>query len=178
MERIGKPRGLVDYMALADNLGQGTQKSYGALLRHVLRPRVLLYAGLWSGIGAALVFALFLRPDLEFSVAPVRNPTFVVLSDGSIRNSYDFRIRNRHGEDATFSISSASEHEFSLATGMRNEPRVFIPADRTGIHRIHVTAPAASEAAAEASTEFRFWVEDLTSGERAFADTVFNGSGR
>lgn len=178
MERIGKPRGLVDYMALADNLGQGTQKSYGALLRHVLRPRVFLYAGLWSGIGAALVFALFLRPDLEFSVAPVRNPTFVVLSDGSIRNSYDFRIRNRHGEDATFGISFASEHEFSLATGMQADPSVVISADQTGIHRIHMTAPAASDAAAEASTEFRFWVEDMTNGERAFVDTVFNGSGR
>ena len=29
------------------------------------------------------------------TVAPVRNPTFVTLSDGAIRNAYDLRLRNR-----------------------------------------------------------------------------------
>jgi polyferredoxin len=42
----------------------------------------MLYTVLWAGGGVALVVALFLRTDIDVNVTPVRNPTFVVLSDG------------------------------------------------------------------------------------------------
>ena len=41
-----------------------------------------------------------------------------------------------------------------------------------------VTAPAGSDPAASEFTDLRFWIEDLTNGDRAFKDTTFNGDDR
>ena len=37
-----------------------------------------------------------------------------------------------------------------------------------------MTAPAGSKAAREDRTAFRFWVEDLSNGQRTYKDTIFN----
>ena len=175
MTRIGKPRGLVDYLSLNDEKGRLTSSSLRSLARQVLRPRVVLYSALWSGIGVALVVALFSRPDVEFSIAPVRNPINVLLSDNSIRNSFVFRIRNRQSESRSFRISLSPNEEFNLAVAGSNESVARISADETAQVRIHVTAASGSHASRRDTTELRFWVEDTLSGERAAADSVFRG---
>jgi polyferredoxin len=43
----------------------------------------MLYTALWAGSASALIVALFLRSPIDVNVTPVRNPTFVTLSDGS-----------------------------------------------------------------------------------------------
>ena len=50
-----------------------------------------------------------------------------------------------------------------------------MPANATLNQKVYVIAPAGSEPAADERTEFRFWVEDLSNGDRAWKDTVFNG---
>ena len=62
MDKIGKPRGLIDYMALSDEPLERAGKPPRNVWRHILRPRTLMYAGLWTMIGVALVFALLLDP--------------------------------------------------------------------------------------------------------------------
>ncbi|MDE0111109.1 MAG: cytochrome c oxidase accessory protein CcoG [Albidovulum sp.] len=175
MNRIGKPRGLVDYLSLNDERLKATSSSLGSLAKQVLRPRVLLYSAIWSGIGVALVVALFTRPDIEFSVAAVRNPINVLLSDNSIRNSYVFRIRNRQNESRSFRISLSSTEDFDLMVAGSSESVATINADETAQVRIHVTTDPGSPAARRDNTSLRFWVEDALSGERAAADSVFRG---
>ena len=48
-----------------------------------------------AAVGVGLIVALFLRSPIDVNVTPVRNPTFVTLSDGTIRNAYDVRLRNK-----------------------------------------------------------------------------------
>jgi len=55
---------------------------------------------------------------------------------------------------------------------------VLVPADSTLLQRVFVTAPAGSEPASAEFTNLRFWIEDLTNGDRAFNDTKFNGDDR
>ena len=50
-----------------------------------------------------------LRTDMSMSVEPVRNPINVTLSDGSIRNAYELRLRNMTGYDRDFRLSAAAE---------------------------------------------------------------------
>ena len=45
---------------------------------------------------------LFIRPEIDVTVAPIRNPQYVTMSDGTIRNTYDIRLRNKHGDDRPF----------------------------------------------------------------------------
>lgn len=175
MAKIGKPRGLIDYLALSDEPREREGNAPRPVWQHIFRPRTMMYTALWSLVGIGLVFALFIRPEIELNVAPVRNPIFVTMSDGSIRNTYDVRLLNKHGEDRPFRISLTG-NEF-LRVQLEGTPyeTVNVPANATLNQKVYVVAPAGSQPAADERTEFRFWVEDLTNGDRAWKDTVFNG---
>jgi cytochrome c oxidase accessory protein FixG len=175
MAKIGKPRGLIDYMALTDESLERAGNPPKSIWKHIFRLRTIIYTALWSAVGIGLVVALFMRADIGLSVAPVRNPTFVTLSDGSIRNTYDVRLRNKHGDDRPFAISVVGEEPFEVQLEGLPDQTVTVPADSTKLQRVYVVAPRDSAAAANERTEFRLWVEDLTSQERAYNDSIFNG---
>ncbi|QFT57666.1 quinol dehydrogenase membrane component [Sulfitobacter sp. THAF37] len=176
MARIGKPRGLIDYMALSDEAAERAGASPKPIWRHVLRPRTLLYTAIWLLIGFGLVYALFIRSDIELTVSPVRNPTYVVQSDGSIRNIYDVRLRNKLGEDRRFHLSLTSEDILRIELeGNANRLNVTVPADSTVLQRVYVTARPQDPAASTDTTDLRLWVEDIASGDRASRATTFNG---
>jgi cytochrome c oxidase accessory protein FixG len=94
MAQIGKPRGLIDYCTLDDADIEKAGGQSAPLLKTIFRPRTLIYFGLWSSIGVAMLFALGQRTRLDLNVQHDRNPVFVQLSDGSIRNNYMVKVRN------------------------------------------------------------------------------------
>ncbi|MCY4541926.1 MAG: cytochrome c oxidase accessory protein CcoG [Rhodobacteraceae bacterium] len=177
MARIGKPRGLIDYMTLADERLQAEQSHLKDLARRLFRPRVALYTVLWSGMGLALLVALFLRPAIEFSISPVRSPLYVTLTDGSIRNSYELRIKNRHGEDAIFKVGLAEGSPFALRLEGSDDSTTVVQADQTGLRRMYVIAPPGSDEAAGGQFDIEVWIEDVGASTRGAKRTTFHGSG-
>ncbi|MEB8387973.1 cytochrome c oxidase accessory protein CcoG [Rhodobacteraceae bacterium KMM 6894] len=177
MAKIGKPRGLIDYMALTDEENERSGKPPKPILKHILRPRTILYTTLWALVGVGLVFALFIRSDIEMTVAPVRNPTFVTMADGTIRNTYEVRLLNKHGEDRLFDLSVTGDPTLEISLEGLATDEVMVPANSTFNQRVYVEAPAGSVPASEALSDLRIWVEDKTNGERAHKDTNFHGRG-
>ena len=175
MDRIGRERGLIDYLALSDEGRERAGQPPRPIWQHILRLRTILYTLIWAMIGIAMTYALFIRPDIDITVAPVRNPTFVTLSDGSIRNTYELRLRNKHGEARTFSVAVTGNQILGLSLEGSPGQDIEVPADTTQRIRAYVTAPVGSDPATTDRTEFRFWVEDLNDGQRAYKDSVFNG---
>ena len=175
MAKIGKPRGLVDYFALKDEELERAGQPPKSIWKHIFRPRTVLYTTLWSGVGIALVVALFVRPEIEMRISPVRNPTFVTMSDGSIRNTYDIRLRNKHGDARPFRMSLTADVPLRIALEGTEELVVEVGPQETFAQRVYVTAKPGTEAAQNHRTDLRFWVEDLDSTDRAFIDTIFNG---
>lgn len=175
MDKIGKPRGLIDYLALSDEPAERAGEAPKSNWRHILRPRTLLYTAMWSLIGVGLVYALFIRSDIELTVSPVRNPVYVVQSDGDIRNIYDIRLRNKSGDERQFHLSLISEDILRISLQGRNDLTVRVPADSTVLQRVYVTARPQDPPASRDRTDLRLWVEDITSAARASQDTVFNG---
>ncbi|MFY0679695.1 MAG: cytochrome c oxidase accessory protein CcoG [Thalassovita sp.] len=175
MDKIGKPRGLIDYLALTDEVEERAGHPPKRVWRHILRPRTMLYTGLWALVGVGLVVALFVRSDIDLTVAPERNPTFVTLSDGSIRNTYDVRLRNKHGEDRPFNISLTGAAALRVQLEGTPYTSVKVPADSMMLQRVYVIAPKGSDPAESERVPFRFWVEDTSNGDRAHKDTIFNG---
>ncbi|WP_372837268.1 cytochrome c oxidase accessory protein CcoG, partial [Puniceibacterium confluentis] len=157
MQKTGQPRGLIDYIALSDAPKEAAGEPPRSVWRHVLRVRNLVYAVLWTGIGLALVFALFLRPMVEMTVAPVRNPTHVTLADGTIRNAYEVRVRNKRGEDRTFDLSLDQDGLRITVEGSAGD-RIAVPADAQAQVRVYVDAPAGSAFATNARGDLRLWV--------------------
>jgi cytochrome c oxidase accessory protein FixG len=175
MGRIGKPRGLIDYIALSGEAEERAGAAPRPLLRHVLRPRTMVYSVIWAGIGGALLAALLLRPAIDITVEQVRNPLTIVLSDGSLRNAYEIRLRNKQGEPRDFRLAITSDTPLALTVEGRADGVVTVPADQTHRLRVYVTAAPGSAGATAAATALRFAVEDLASGESAGADSHFNG---
>ncbi|MCA0044414.1 cytochrome c oxidase accessory protein CcoG [Celeribacter litoreus] len=181
MDKIGKPRGLIDYMALTDEPREIAGEEPKPVWKHILRPRTILYTVLWSAVGIALVVALFVRSDIDMTVAPVRNPTYVMQSDGAIRNIYDLRLRNKQGETREFRVSLTGDKTLIVTLqDADNEAgdTIAVNADEMRIVRAYVEAPAGSKAATSDRTEFTFWVEDGVANERVSVETVFNGRGQ
>ena len=175
MAKTGKPRGLIDYMALTDEARERSGQTPKPVWKHILRPRTILYTTLWSAVGFGLIFALFIRPDIGLTVAPVRNPTYVMLSDGSVRNAYEVRLRNKHGEDRLFRLTVKGDPAVRLQLEGSPYETVTVPADSTYKQRVYLIAPPGSKAAKSERTELRIWVTDNGNGEHAYEDTVFNG---
>jgi cytochrome c oxidase accessory protein FixG len=175
MAKVGKPRGLIDYMALTDEANERAGKPKVSVWKHIFRLRTIIYTVLWAGIGVGLTVLLFIRSDIDMTVAPVRNPQFVMLSDGSIRNTYDVRIRNMSHADSSFAISLVSDQPFEVSLEGQPGNSVMVPLNSTLLQRVYVIAPPGSDAAQSERTDFRLWVEDEASTHRAHRDTTFFG---
>ncbi len=178
MDKLGRERGLVDYLALSDQAAEESGQKPRPIWQHVLRPRTILYTLVWASFGLAMTYALFIRSEIDLTVAPVRNPTFVTLSDGAVRNSYELRLRNKHGEPRTFALGLTGDLQLGLSIEGSPDLAVEVPTDSLRKLRVYVVAPANSDPATRDETPFRFWVEDMSNGERAHRDTIFNGEGQ
>ncbi len=180
MDKIGKPHGLVGYLALTDEPLEKAGKADKPIWKHILRPRTIVYTVLWAGIGIGLVAALFLRANLDASITPVRNPPYVTLSNGDIRNTYDMRLRNKHGEDRWFTVSATAGGDVTLALEGTDALRVLVKANETLVQRLFVTAKAGTVAAKAHHLPLRLWINDVAGteapkAERIYKDTIFNG---
>jgi cytochrome c oxidase accessory protein FixG len=175
MARVGKPRGLIDYIALNDEQAERAGKPPRPLLKHIFRPRTLMYSVLWAGIGVALVVMLFIRPAIDVSAEQVRNPLSVTLSDGRVRNTYLIRLRNKHGSPHDFRISLNDPTGIALTVEGQEGNVISVPGDATRQVRVYLTAVPGSIAARDGRDDLRFWVQDVAGGEAAHADIRFNG---
>ena len=189
MDKVGKPRGLISYLALTDETRERAGQPPKSVWKHIFRTRTVLYTVLWSLVGVGLIVALFLRSPIDVNVTPVRNPEFVVLSDGSIRNSYDLRLRNKYGEDHWFAFSATSDagETFILSLEGEDSLKVRVPANDTRTQRLFITAPTGTIGATTDRSEIRLWVQDLGAvdgtaavpgRDRVHKDTVFNGKAK
>ena len=175
MDRIDLPRGLIGYDTTANMArrarGEPTQS-------HILRPRTLVYAGVIVMVGLIMLGVLLTRPSLDVNVLRDRNPLFVTLSDGSLRNGYTLKILNKQHETRTFglSVDGVTQAEIKVV-GAADEGggSLSVGSDRLGAFRIFVTLPASAVNAE--STPISFVVTDNTDGTTARYDSVFLGPG-
>jgi cytochrome c oxidase accessory protein FixG len=104
MEQVGRPRGLIDYATLADSEQEKRGAAPTPAIKNLLRPRILIYFGIWSAIGLALLFVLGNRTRIDISASHERNPLFVQLSNGDVRNGYTVKLRNMENRPRSMEI--------------------------------------------------------------------------
>lgn len=151
MAQIGKPRGLIDYATEEDCVAERRGETATPIIRTLFRPRTLVYFGIWSAIGLAMLFALGVRTRLDISASPDRNPLFVRLSDGSVRNSYTVKLRNMESRPRTMEIGLLGIPDGRIwvegqeRDGAGRTIGVTVPADQVLKRRLYLVAPAAGE---------------------------------
>ncbi|MDE2303628.1 MAG: cytochrome c oxidase accessory protein CcoG [Sphingomonadales bacterium] len=152
MAQIGRPRGLIDYTTLEDAISEQAGKPPKSHAQLIWHPRTLIYFAIWSAIGLAMLFALGTRRHLALSVARDRDPPFMLLSDGSLRNGYTVTLRNmedrpRRVELALSGVPGAAMWSDTMARA--NATRAIVqtlPADQSEPLRIYVEAAPGTRA--------------------------------
>ncbi|ESX71626.1 hypothetical protein X759_21445 [Mesorhizobium sp. LSHC420B00] len=132
---------------------------------------------MWSLIGLGLLYSLMTRDRLEVNVLHDRNPQFVTLSDGSIRNGYTVKLLNMIPEPRTIVVTMQGLHgaEMSVVGGDIPAGRSFavpVEPDRLKMLKVFVRQPA-DQIQGTART-FTFRVEDKASFESDEYTATFN----
>jgi len=70
-----------------------------------VRPRTLLYSVLIVAVGALMLWTLATRAPTSINVIHDRNPEYVLLTTGGVRNAYTLRILNKHNDARRFAVS-------------------------------------------------------------------------
>ena len=179
MNRVGRPTGLIAYASVAGELRRREGEPAGLRL---IRFRTVAYLALWAAIGMVMLVALLGRSDLDINVLRDRNPVFVTLADGRIRNGYTFKILNKAREDRTLILTveglagSGLKVVGSQDTGYALAPFFTVAPDRLHSFKLFVSAPG--EFLPRESVGVRFLLTDLESGTRAHYDSIFRGPKR
>jgi cytochrome c oxidase accessory protein FixG len=104
MDKMGYPKGLVRY-ATQNGMQQGWDR--GAMLRRVLRPRVLVYTAVMLVIVAAFAVSLVLRSPFKVDVVRDRATLARLVDDGQIENVYRLQIMNATEDAQRYRITVA-----------------------------------------------------------------------
>ncbi len=175
MDKIERPRGLIAYDTVAKQEAAAQGVAHEAV--QVLRPRTLLYAAIIALVGLIMLVVLLNRTTLELNIQHDRNPPFVRLTEGGIRNGYTVKILNKLHEPRTFVLTlknlpgaalsmvgaeTGSALEVTVPTNTLREVRVFVTMPRDQLQRIQ-----------DASSAVTFEIRDTASGNAATRGTLF-----
>jgi cytochrome c oxidase accessory protein FixG len=173
MHKIGKPRGLIDYITLADQEAEVRGEPVVPAWRRVIRPRTMLYFVLWAGIGVAMIVTLFMRDTMAITVAHDRNPVYVTMSDGTIRNGYTVKIANRTGAERLYAISARAPMPVTVEVQGIDGLEVPVPADSIREVRVFLTGDPVFRMTGDNPVEI--WAEDIETRERQSSANFFMG---
>jgi cytochrome c oxidase accessory protein FixG len=139
MGKLGYPKGLVRYST--ENALAGRYPD-GDILRHLARPRTLLYATLLAVVSAAVIGGLLLRTPLKVHVLRDRANLVRELDDGRLENVYRVHIINAREEARRFVITARGIDGVEV---LLDEPQpVRLPAAGARTLPVEVRVPAQS----------------------------------
>ncbi len=175
MEKIGRPARLIAYDTDINihRRQQGEKPFY-----RIVRTRTVLYAAIIAVVGAVMTYALVTRHNDSVSVIHDRNPLFVHLSDGSLRNAYALRILNKSLEGRSFLLKVAGLRNADIdvmgsSTFYGADPLVEVGPDQSREFRVLVTAR--ERVAPAASMPITFTIVPRDGGTSASASDHFFG---
>lgn len=169
MEQVGRPRGLIDYITSDDAEREKAGQPTPAVWQTLLSPRTILYFLAWTGIGLGMLFALGNRTRLDLAVQHDRNPVYVQLSGGDIRNSYTAKIRNMENRPREMEVSITGLAGATIWSGGNQRPasqsviQTTVPADSVAKLRLFVAAPTSDQSRSEFSMSVRGVDDDAPS---------------
>jgi cytochrome c oxidase accessory protein FixG len=134
MEKIGLPKGLIRYDTMAHMLDPKPEKKF-----KILKPRSFYYVAILTLICGVMIRSLLYKPTLEISAIPDRNPIFVRLSDGSIRNGYSIKIANKTHEKKTFVLKILQPPEASAKALSDDLNSLVVDSGEVGNFKVFVT---------------------------------------
>jgi len=175
MDRVDLPKGLIRYDTLRIMNAKAEDKKPEYRL---VRPRTIVYTLILLIVSLVMVGSLVLRRDSSINVLRDRNPLFVTLADGSVRNGYTVKILNMKRENRTYNltltgIDGAHMTIIGYAKTPVDEIDLTVRPDSVGTYRVFVHAES-SVLPADANP-MQFVVTEEQSQKTMNQETTFRG---
>jgi cytochrome c oxidase accessory protein FixG len=164
MDKMGYARGLIKYTTENAMQQHWTQAQ---TLRHVLRPRVLVYTAILATIVMAMLVSLTLRTPFKVNVVRDRGVMAREVAGGKIENVYRLQVMN---------ATEAPQHYKITVTGLpglvvASEDVVMVASTEARVVAVRVQAPA--DVAAPGSHAMQFQIDALDSSGHLTEKSVF-----
>ncbi|MGY8636788.1 cytochrome c oxidase accessory protein CcoG [Bradyrhizobium sp. 14AA] len=172
MQEIGRPKGLIGYDT---DINMQRRREGKAPIYRIIRPRTLIYVAAIAVVGSIMLYTLATRATMDVNVLHERNPLFVQLSDGGVRNDYTVRILNK-GAQRSFALElsglpGATIRIAGIETGPDGKPVVEVGQDQTREVRLSVQVGPAD--LPKTSRDIDIVITDTAGGGRASARDHF-----
>ena len=170
MVKVGRPKGLIAYDTDAAVAARsGGQKA----IYRLIRPRTIYYAVALTLVSGLMLWGFSQRNPVDLHVLRDRNPTFVRLHDGSIRDGYTLKITNRTFSPLTFEVDFDGIEAVKLKTpgGEATEESLMVTVQPDEVRAVRVFVTAAPDQLVGPNMPVAFRIE--ASDHSASAKTVF-----
>ena len=164
MDKMGYARGLVRYTTENAMKLHWTQSQ---TLRHVLRPRVLVYSAVLVAIVLAMVLSLSLRTPFKVNVVRDRGVMARIVAGGKIENLYRLQVMNATEAPQRYRITVSGLPGLAVTS----ENTVLVASTEARVVPVRVQAPF--EVAPPGSHPMQFEIEALDSSGRLVEKSVF-----
>ena len=156
MDKLGYPRGLIRY---STERAMENNWSTSEILRHVFRPRIILYTVILILIILAAAWAIAARQPLKVDVIRDRGVMAREVEDGVIENVYTLRVMNTDEQPHKYRITVSGLPTLRLASAQE----ITVPAAST--QSVTATLHALPEPGKKGSQLVYFDVEDTDNSQ-------------
>jgi cytochrome c oxidase accessory protein FixG len=165
MDKMGYERGLVRYSTEHAVSERWSQRE---ILRHVLRPRVLVYGGILLTVVVAMLVSLGLRTPFKVDVVRDRGTLARIVPGGRIENVYRLQIMNATEQNLEFRITASGLEGISTQL---DSPTVAVGATESRWVAVRVQVPY--EGAVAGSHPIQFQLESPGVSDQVSEKSVF-----
>jgi cytochrome c oxidase accessory protein FixG len=174
---IGRPSGLIAYDT--DINGERRKEGKPPVYR-LIRARTVLYGAIIAIVGAVMLYALSTRSSVSLNVLHDRNPLFVLLANGGVRNDYTVHILNK-GPERSFAVDVSGLPGAQLhipGTERRADGKLVVVAGQDQTREIRLSVQVENNMLPQASVGIEIRTTDLATGQTSSAQDHFVPQGR
>ena len=164
MDKMGYAKGLVKYSTQNAMSQHWTQSQ---TLRHVLRPRVLIYSSILGAIVVAMLVSLSMRTPFKVDVVRDRGVMARIVAGGKIENIYRLQVMNATESTQHYKITASG------LPGLMVSSENIVTVGSTESRWVAVRVQAPFDAAAPGSHAMQFEIESLDSPGHLNEKSVF-----
>ena len=164
MDKVGYPRGLVRYTTQNAMAKHWTTSQ---TLRHVLRPRILVYSAILGAIIIAMVVSLSIRTPFKVNVVRDRGVMARIVAGGNLENVYRLQVMN--------ATESTQTYQFSVSglKGITIGSQTTVTLDSTQARGVAVRVQLPYDAAPPGSHPIQFEIKSLDTAMQITEKSVF-----
>ncbi len=168
MDKVGRPRGLIRYDTTNNQTARLAAHKTGRPFKewlHLLRPRTFYYLAILTVVSGLTLYGLLARSPFDLHVLHDRNPLFVRLTDGGVRNNYTVKILNKTSGDKSYRLVVAGLPSFQLkieGAGQVSADALPVLADSVAQFRVLLIVP--NPAGLPQRSEISFKITDTATG--------------